>query len=221
MQRKFDAAVLQAQQRSALRAAVLERRLEAAMAELAHTQQADSTAAGGSGRGLVGGTAAAGGRSRAVSAAVGAAGGAGSGSRRGSKEAGADGGSGSSDWVRAMLEAALHTPLPDQDADIFEDDAPGEVLEQIAELAEAADVAETVTGAVPGRQGTGSGHSSSRGGAGAGAGGPSPLDALEEKLSQAAQGAAKAAASAAAGQGLAGAVGAGLLIPAHRDSQQQ
>lgn len=56
---------------------------------------------------------------------------------------------GPSDWVAAMLEAALHTPLPDGDAELIEDDEPAQILQQIAEL-EAADAAEAgVVGAAP------------------------------------------------------------------------
>lgn len=76
-----------------------------------------------------------------------------------------------------MLEAALHTPLPDQDAEILEDEGPREVLEQIAELVGAADAAEAP--AAPAGK--------------AASAGPSPLAALEAKLSRAALGAQEAA----------------------------
>ncbi len=233
LQRRFDDAVLAAQQRSAVRSAVLERRLEAASSELALAQQASTlVAAAPSGQAL-----AAAGRSRATSAAHAGAS-AGQGSRRGSKVPGP------ADWVAAMLEAALHTPLPDGDADIIEDDAPRQILEQIAEM-EAADDAGAGAGTAAAAVGVAAAWQGAAGQAeaeapAAGQEGvdeaqgnsaqakvaskaqllvaePSaePLAALEAKLSQAALAATSAAMAAAAG-----APGAEeLRIAAHRGSQ--
>ncbi|KAL4443289.1 hypothetical protein ABPG75_011026 [Micractinium tetrahymenae] len=184
LQHRFDAGVLQAQQRSALRAAVLERRLQATSQELA-ALTLQNTAVGpavvGDATGVEAGKKSLG--CRAGSAAPRASAQASQlGSRRGSKQEAAGAGGSGSDWVKAMLEAALHTPLPDQDAELLEDEGPCEVLEQIAELAEAADVAEAP--AVPAGKADGAGASA--------------LAALEAKLSQAALGAQEAAALAGA-----------------------
>lgn len=175
--------MLHAQQRSALRSAVLERRLLATTQELASLSQHSSaagpaalapgtvsTAAVDAGKKSAGSR----GGSAATRASVQPSG---QGSRRGSKHAGAERGSGGVNWVKAMLEAALHTPLPDQDAEILEDEGPREVLEQIAELVGAADAAEAP--AAPAGK--------------AASAGPSPLAALEAKLSRAALGAQEAA----------------------------
>lgn len=183
LQQRFDSAVLHAQQRSALRSAVLERRLLATTQELASLSQHSSaagpaalapgtvsTAAVDAGKKSAGSR----GGSAATRASVQPSG---QGSRRGSKHAGAERGSGGVNWVKAMLEAALHTPLPDQDAEILEDEGPREVLEQIAELVGAADAAEAP--AAPAGK--------------AASAGPSPLAALEAKLSRAALGAQEAA----------------------------
>lgn len=226
LQRRFDGAVLAAQQRSAVRAALLERRLEAASSELALAQQASSTAAAG-GQGAAAGGAAA--RSRAASAADagrGEQGGSANGSRRGSRVPGP------ADWVAAMLEAALHTPLPDGEAAILEDDEPRQILQQIAEL-EAAEAEEV---ALPGGATTGVAQAPAAGaqlearqpGEAAAAAATKaqlpllgaadvaadrPLAAMEAKLSQAALSARGAAAEAG------GEVGVELCIAAHRGSQ--
>jgi hypothetical protein len=141
MRRQFEGAVLQAQQASALRAAVLERRLEAAGSELVLARQASVAGGlaggGGGGRSRQGSAALATGGSKAKLAAQQGEAEFGSSSRRGSQAepsaAGAGTGS-SSDWVKALLEAALHTPLPDQDAALIEDDAPRDILQHIAQL---------------------------------------------------------------------------------------
>ena len=142
MRRQFEGAVLQAQQASALRAAVLERRLEAAGSELVLARQASvagglAGGGGGGGRSRQGSAALATGGSKAKLAAQQGEAEFGSSSRRGSQAepsaAGAGTGS-SSDWVKALLEAALHTPLPDQDAALIEDDAPRDILQHIAQL---------------------------------------------------------------------------------------
>lgn len=237
LQHRFDDAVLAAQQRSAVRAAVLERRLEAASSELALAKQAScmAPAAGGQGASRC---------SRAASAAhTDTAGGQGSsvgGSRRGSRVVGL------SDWVAAMLEAALHTPLPDGDAELIEDDDPAQILQQIAEL-EAADAAEAgVVGAAaaaaaptawPGVGGPAAAEARADAPEAGQAGedeaqgdvertamsgkaqlgaeqSAEPLAALEAKLSQAAL-AAQSAAAAAAGE----AGSEEVRIAAHRGSQ--
>ena len=41
---------------------------------------------------------------------------------------------GSPEWALAMLAAALHTPLPEQDASVVEDDEAAEILGQLAEM---------------------------------------------------------------------------------------
>jgi hypothetical protein len=147
MRRQFEGAVLQAQQASALRAAVLERRLEAASSELSLAQQASMAGglagSGSSSSGRQGSAAALAteGSKAKLAAQQGNVEGSSSSSRRGSQgepsAAGAGTGS-SSDWVKTLLQAALHTPLPDQEAALIEDDAPGEILQHIAQLEAAA-----------------------------------------------------------------------------------
>lgn len=199
MQCKLDTAVLGATQRAALRNTVLERHLEAITSELALAQQAQQDgSAVGSAAGSRRGSNLPPRSSRAASAAArAAAGGDGSASRRSSKQAGGAAG-GSLDWVCAMLEAALHTPLPDTDADILEDDAPKEMLQAIAELAEAASTAEAAP-AVTAAASLPSAASSKRSVVGDGS--SSPLAALQAKLSEAALGATAAAVDAAGGCG--------------------
>lgn len=238
LQRRFDDAVLAAQQRSAVRAAVLERRLEAASSELALAQQASSVPAAASGY-QASPAAGVAGRSRATSAAQGSATAShGGSSRRGSRVPGP------ADWVAAMLEAALHTPLPDGDASLIEDDAPCQIMQQIAEL-EAADASSEAsagaTGAAAAWQGA-TERAEAEAGVEAAAAGPGsaegqasgartsmsgkaqllgaeqstePLAALEAKLSQAALAAQSAAVVAAGGE----AGGQEVRIAAHRGSQ--
>lgn len=206
MQARLEAVVLAVQQRAAVQAAALERRLEAAASALALARQAsppaaDSGAAGQQrARGRASsaapaGTAAAAGQSSAAA------------SRRGSRVPGPG------DWVAAMLQAALHTPLPDGEADILEDDSAQQILAQIAELEAAAGEAAAALPAMAAAT-----HSSrpASGGAselsGAADGGkarlpaePGPLAALEAKL--------------AAALGAEGAAGEALCIPARRGSQ--
>lgn len=206
---RLEVAVLATEQHAALRTAVLERRLEAAESRAALR----SASSHGASAGLA---------SRAASAAPPAPGaaqeGQGDGPRRRAR-------SSPPDWVAAMLQAALLTPLPDGDADVLEDDAPAQLLGQIEEL-EAADAAELA----PAGAGAGAGASAaalpgSKQGLGIGAGSNpeaaslEPLAALEAKLSQAALGASEAATAALGGQGVGGAEGE-LRIAAHRPSQQ-
>lgn len=205
MQGRLEGAVLEAQQRAALRATVLERRLEATSSQLALVQQA-SVASTSAGQAPSTTASAAGHRSRAASVkpALGGGGaelGAG-GSRRATQRV-----RGPTDWVATMLAAALHTPLPDPDADMLEDDAPAQLLEQIAEL-EAADA--ELAGAMPAQE-TALKQAERLTGAGEVV---EPLAALEAKLSQAALGAQEALAIALQAR-QAGGTG-DLRIPAHR-----
>lgn len=133
MRCRLEGAVLDATQRGALRAASLEHRLQATASQLAAAQLAAPSASASAGAEAPPLSS----RQRAASAAPNsqaAATAAASPAQSADKQRPPR----PDDWVSAMLEAALHTPLPDAAADVLEDDAPAQLLEQIAEL-EAAD----------------------------------------------------------------------------------
>ncbi len=177
--------MLQAQQRSALRTAVLERRLQATGQELAALSLLSTAGAPGAmGKANAAEADEQSMGRRACSAATQEDTSASEqGSGQDSEQEAATGGrsSSGSNWATARLDVALHTPLPDEDTELLEDEGAPEVEEQIAQLAAAADTAEA-----PKAQ---AGKTASPG--------HSPLAALEAQLSQAALGAQEAAELAA------------------------